>query len=111
MKHNGGGALGKGNYQSVASKDTNGYYTIKIPLSAVNSAIDFTKIQYFDFPNSNDSGAFDLQVASIKFDGGATTFDGYTTVFANNSKSLGWPDWFDVGNKPNLKHNWFRNLT
>lgn len=75
LKPNGEGALSIGNYQSVASKDTNGYYIIKIPLSAFSSAIDFTKIQYIDFPNSNGAGAFDLQVASIRFTGGTTPFE------------------------------------
>lgn len=84
LKPNGEGNLNLESYQSTAQKDNYGYYIIKIPLSAFSSTIDFTNIQYIDFPCCNGAGAFDLQVASIRFTGGTTEFEWFGATKNNN---------------------------
>lgn len=61
------------------------WITIQIPLSDFDPAIDFSNLNYMEFPYSANAGAFDFSIQSIVFTGGETPFLWFGENKLNNS--------------------------
>ena len=63
------GSLNLSSYIAQVGGNANDWTTITIPLADFDEAIDFTMINYIEFPYSADADPFDLGISEIKFTG------------------------------------------
>lgn len=68
------GNLNLQSYVDAAGGITDEWTTIEIPLSDFDSSIDFTNLNYMEFPYSADAGEFHLAIKDIVFTGGDQDF-------------------------------------
>jgi len=68
------GTLKLEEYANTAGGIQDEWVTISIPLEDFSSSIDFTNIQYFEFPYSADAGMFDIDIQKMEFVGSSTPF-------------------------------------
>ena len=68
------GSLNLQSYVDNVGGIGNEWTTIEIPLSDFDSSIDFSNLNYMEFPYSADAGAFQLAIKDIVFSGGDQEF-------------------------------------
>lgn len=68
------GSLNLQSYVDAAGGITDEWTRIEIPLSDFDSSIDFTNLNYLEFPYSADAGTFHLAIKDIIFTGGDQDF-------------------------------------
>jgi len=61
-------------YVNQAGGAINNFVTITIPLSAFDASIDFSKLNLFELPYSNNAASFKIGIQKIIFTGGTTPF-------------------------------------
>lgn len=57
-------------YIDASGSDLSDWTTISIPLSDFDPAIDFSNINYLEFPYSADAGNFEIAIEKVEFTGG-----------------------------------------
>lgn len=86
------GVLNLERYILNAGIVTGDWTTIEIPLSDFDPSIDFTNLNYMEFPYSADAGSFELAIKDIVFTGGDSEFRWFGENKINNSHDgLGGP--------------------
>lgn len=79
------GSLNLQSYVDAVGGITNEWKTIEIPLSDFDSSIDFSNLNYFEFPYSADAGPFQLAIKEIIFSGGDQDFKWFGEEKTDNS--------------------------
>jgi peptidoglycan/xylan/chitin deacetylase (PgdA/CDA1 family) len=86
------GALNLESYILAVGGVGNEWKTIEIPLTDFDPLIDFTNLNYMEFPYSADAGSFELAIKDIVFTGGDSEFRWFGENKINNSHDgLGGP--------------------
>lgn len=81
------GSLSLETYVNAANPTGSDWFTISIPLSDFDPSIDFSQVNYIEFPYSADAGNFNIDISDITFTGSAYPYQ-----------------WFGA-NKNDNKHN------
>lgn len=79
------GSLNLNAYMAAAVALSNGWKRISIPLSHFDPTIDFSNLQFFEFPYSAGASAFDIGIRLVKFTGGALPFVWFGEGKTNNA--------------------------
>lgn len=68
------GIMNLAEYAATVGGINDEWVTISIPLEEFTSAIDFSRLQIFEFPYSADAGYFDIDIQKMEFTGGTESF-------------------------------------
>lgn len=79
------GSLSLQAYINTAVNLENGWKRISIPLSAFDAGINFSALQFFEFPYSAGAPNFEIGVRLMKFTGGSTPFVWFGEGKINNA--------------------------
>lgn len=78
------GSLNLSSYVENAGGDISNWTTIVIPLADFDPTIDFTAINFIEFPYSADADFFEIDISEIKFTGSTTPVEWFGSSKNNN---------------------------